>query len=136
MRPPPLTRPTRRRCEISRSAWQVPPVRLARTPWRHLSRCPAARVRGCISAHTALLQPPHPPITLAITMADSTTSAASNSKNKPLVGVVMGSKSDWETLRHADETLAKFDVPHESRVVSAHRTPELMRQYALDAEKR
>jgi 5-(carboxyamino)imidazole ribonucleotide mutase len=66
--------------------------------------------------------------------ADATTT--SSSKNKPLVGVIMGSKSDWETLRHADETLAKFDVPHESRVVSAHRTPELMRQYALEAEKR
>src|SRR5215468_12420707 len=62
-------------------------------------------------------------------MADAT-------NKKPLVGVIMGSKSDWETLRHADEMLAKFDVPHESRVVSAHRTPEVMRQYAQDAEKR
>jgi 5-(carboxyamino)imidazole ribonucleotide mutase len=54
----------------------------------------------------------------------------------PLVGVIMGSKSDWETLRHADETLTRFGVPHECRVVSAHRTPEWMREYAGGAEGR
>ena len=42
----------------------------------------------------------------------------------PRVAVVMGSKSDWDTMRHAHETLAKFEVPHESRILSAHRTPE------------
>ena len=54
----------------------------------------------------------------------------------PLVAVIMGSKSDWETMRHADETLARFDVPHECRIVSAHRTPDLMAQFAREAEGR
>jgi len=54
----------------------------------------------------------------------------------PLVSVIMGSKSDWETLRHADETLTRFGVPHECLVVSAHRTPEHMREFALGAEER
>ena len=53
-----------------------------------------------------------------------------------LVAVIMGSKSDWETMRHADETLARFGVPHECRIVSAHRTPDLMRQFSADAEAR
>jgi 5-(carboxyamino)imidazole ribonucleotide mutase len=54
----------------------------------------------------------------------------------PLVGIVMGSKSDWDTMRHADEILTRFDVPHESRVVSAHRTPALMADYASGAAGR
>ncbi len=54
----------------------------------------------------------------------------------PLVGVVMGSLSDWETMRHASETLERFGVAHESRVVSAHRTPDLMATYAKEAEAR
>ena len=54
----------------------------------------------------------------------------------PIVGVIMGSKSDWETMRHADEMLAQFGVPHEVRIVSAHRTPELMFEYAGAAEGR
>lgn len=54
----------------------------------------------------------------------------------PLVGVIMGSKSDWETMRHASETLTQFDVPHECRVVSAHRTPDWMNEYAATAEGR
>ncbi len=53
-----------------------------------------------------------------------------------LVGVVMGSKSDWETMHHAVEMLQRFAVPHEYRIVSAHRTPDSMRQYALEAESR
>jgi len=56
--------------------------------------------------------------------------------DQPLVGVIMGSTSDWETLRHADETLTDFDVPHECRVVSAHRTPAWMAEYAASAEER
>ncbi len=52
---------------------------------------------------------------------------------RPLVGIIMGSVSDWETMKHAVETLAQFGIPHEARVVSAHRTPELMAQYARDA---
>jgi 5-(carboxyamino)imidazole ribonucleotide mutase len=55
---------------------------------------------------------------------------------KPLVGVVMGSRSDWETLQHADAVLTEFGVPHECGVVSAHRTPQYMARYALAAERR
>ena len=54
----------------------------------------------------------------------------------PLVAVIMGSKSDWETMRHVSETLERFGVPHECRVVSAHRTPRWMAEYATDAEGR
>ena len=54
----------------------------------------------------------------------------------PLVGVIMGSDSDWETMRHAVEVLERFEVPHEKRVVSAHRTPDLMAEYAREAEGR
>jgi 5-(carboxyamino)imidazole ribonucleotide mutase len=53
-----------------------------------------------------------------------------------LVGVIMGSRSDWETMRHAVETLEALDVPHETRVVSAHRTPDLLFEYAASAEER
>src|SRR5690242_13360930 len=56
--------------------------------------------------------------------------------NSPLVGVIMGSKSDWDTLRHADEMLSRFDVPHECRIVSAHRTPDGLAEYARTAESR
>lgn len=55
---------------------------------------------------------------------------------EPLVAIIMGSKSDWETMRHAKEMLAQFDVPHECKIVSAHRTPELMRDFAHSAEER
>jgi 5-(carboxyamino)imidazole ribonucleotide mutase len=58
------------------------------------------------------------------------------SHSSPLVGVIMGSKSDWETLRHADELLTQFDVPHECRIVSAHRTPLWLAEYASQAEGR
>lgn len=54
----------------------------------------------------------------------------------PLVGVIMGSSSDWETMRHAAETLESLGVPHEVRVVSAHRTPDLLMTYAASAESR
>ena len=55
---------------------------------------------------------------------------------KPLVAVIMGSRSDWETMRHADETLARFGIPRECAVVSAHRTPARMAEYASSAEAR
>jgi 5-(carboxyamino)imidazole ribonucleotide mutase len=55
---------------------------------------------------------------------------------RPLVAVIMGSTSDWETMRHADEVLSDFSVPHECRVVSAHRTPAFMAEYASAAEGR
>ena len=54
----------------------------------------------------------------------------------PLVGLIMGSRSDWETLRHAAETLAELGIPFEQRVVSAHRTPDLLFEYASEAEER
>jgi 5-(carboxyamino)imidazole ribonucleotide mutase len=56
--------------------------------------------------------------------------------SQALVGVIMGSKSDWETMRHAVETLQQFGVSYEARVVSAHRTPEWMFEYAGTAEAR
>ena len=54
----------------------------------------------------------------------------------PLVGVIMGSKSDWETMRHAVETLDALGVPNETKVVSAHRTPDLLFEYASSAQSR
>jgi 5-(carboxyamino)imidazole ribonucleotide mutase len=54
----------------------------------------------------------------------------------PIVGVIMGSKSDWETMQHAAITLRDFGVPHECRIVSAHRTPDLMVDYAHTAAER
>jgi len=59
-----------------------------------------------------------------------------SSENGPLVSVIMGSKSDWETLRHADEMLTRFGVPHECHVLSAHRTPDLTAEHARGAEER
>jgi 5-(carboxyamino)imidazole ribonucleotide mutase len=57
-------------------------------------------------------------------------------ERKPLVGIIMGSSSDWETMEHAAKTLTDLGVPHETRVVSAHRTPDLLFQYASEAEAR
>jgi 5-(carboxyamino)imidazole ribonucleotide mutase len=54
----------------------------------------------------------------------------------PLVGIIMGSKSDWDTMRHAVEVLERFGVPYEAKVVSAHRTPSLMAEYASTAAGR
>jgi 5-(carboxyamino)imidazole ribonucleotide mutase len=54
----------------------------------------------------------------------------------PLVGLIMGSRSDWETMQHAAETLIALEVPFEQRVVSAHRTPDLLFEYAGTAEER
>jgi 5-(carboxyamino)imidazole ribonucleotide mutase len=61
---------------------------------------------------------------------------STNVPAQPLVGIIMGSKSDWETMRGAAETLARFGVAHESKVVSAHRTPGSMVEYASSAEAR
>ncbi|HHH13956.1 MAG TPA: 5-(carboxyamino)imidazole ribonucleotide mutase, partial [Thiolapillus brandeum] len=52
---------------------------------------------------------------------------------KPLVGVIMGSSSDWETMRHAAEALAELGIPFEKEVVSAHRTPDKLFRYASEA---
>ncbi len=57
-------------------------------------------------------------------------------KSGPLVAVIMGSKSDWETMKHAVEMLKRFAIPHEVRVVSAHRTPALLVKYACEAAER
>ncbi len=65
-----------------------------------------------------------------------TTSPTNSDPPPPLVGVVMGSRSDWETMRHAADILTQFGVPHERRVVSAHRTPETMYEYARTAQSR
>ena len=62
--------------------------------------------------------------------------SAVQSLEAPLVGVIMGSKSDWETMRHAVETLETLGVPYETRVVSAHRTPDLLMDYAASAAGR
>ncbi|MDQ2986047.1 MAG: 5-(carboxyamino)imidazole ribonucleotide mutase [Armatimonadota bacterium] len=55
---------------------------------------------------------------------------------QPIVGIVMGSKSDWETMKHAEDVLVQLDVPCETRVVSAHRTPDLLFEYAATAAGR
>ena len=55
---------------------------------------------------------------------------------KVLVSVIMGSKSDWDVMRRADETLTQFEVPHECKVLSAHRTPKALEEYIADAQRR
>src|SRR3954470_6566031 len=57
-------------------------------------------------------------------------------ESRAVVGVIMGSQSDWETMRQADEVLTRFGVPHECRIVSAHRTPQWMAEYAGTAVDR
>jgi len=64
------------------------------------------------------------------------TSRPTDQTTSPLVGVIMGSSSDWETMRHAAETLTQFGVPHECHIVSAHRTPAWMAEYAATAVAR
>jgi len=59
-----------------------------------------------------------------------------NAQMKPLVGIIMGSQSDWDTMRHADQTLSDLGVAREVRVVSAHRTPDLLFEYASSAAER
>ena len=61
---------------------------------------------------------------------------SSAKKDGVLVGVIMGSSSDWETMEHAAKTLGELGVPYETRVVSAHRTPDLLFEYASQAEQR
>jgi 5-(carboxyamino)imidazole ribonucleotide mutase len=66
----------------------------------------------------------------------SLTSSPETGTTTPAVGIIMGSRSDWETMRHAAETLERLDVPHETRVVSAHRTPARLVEYASGARGR
>ena len=63
-------------------------------------------------------------------------SDAGNAEANPLVAVIMGSKSDWDTMRHADETLSDFGIAHECRVISAHRSPSLAGEFGSTAEAR
>ena len=63
-------------------------------------------------------------------------STAEKAAGKPLVGIIMGSSSDWETMEHAANMLGELGVPFETRVVSAHRTPDLLFEYASSAEAR
>lgn len=55
---------------------------------------------------------------------------------RPLIGIIMGSTSDWETMEHASKALSDLGIPHETRIVSAHRTPDLLFEYASSAERR
>jgi 5-(carboxyamino)imidazole ribonucleotide mutase len=63
-------------------------------------------------------------------------SSAMSDSIPPLVGIIMGSQSDWETMRHAAEMLAALAVPHETKIVSAHRTPDRLFEYAAAAQGR
>src|ERR671921_124753 len=56
--------------------------------------------------------------------------------SEPLVGIIMGSSSDWETMRHAAETLDRLGIAHETKIVSAHRTPKRLQEYAASAKER
>jgi 5-(carboxyamino)imidazole ribonucleotide mutase len=69
-------------------------------------------------------------------MASRDTASPRDTDAQPLVAVIMGSKSDWETMRAAAEILTEFAVPHECRIISAHRTPDLMAEFAAAAEGR
>jgi 5-(carboxyamino)imidazole ribonucleotide mutase len=62
--------------------------------------------------------------------------APGRSRTQPQVGIIMGSQSDWATMKHAADTLAALEVPHETRIVSAHRTPQRMADYAASAKGR
>ena len=62
--------------------------------------------------------------------------AKNDSTQKPQIGVIMGSQSDWDTMQHAIETLEKLGIAYEKRIVSAHRTPDLLFEYAKTAEQR
>jgi 5-(carboxyamino)imidazole ribonucleotide mutase len=73
---------------------------------------------------------------LGITLVEKRNNKSRTSTVRPLVGIIMGSTSDWETMQHASDTLAALGISHETRVVSAHRTPDLLFQYASSAESR
>ncbi|CAO3354922.1 N5-carboxyaminoimidazole ribonucleotide mutase (EC 5.4.99.18) [Azospirillum melinis] len=71
-----------------------------------------------------------------MTVDHSPNSTASATGAQPLVGIIMGSQSDWTTMKHAADTLAALGVPHEVRIVSAHRTPHRLVEYATTAKAR
>ena len=74
------------------------------------------------------------PVSANVESVAKTQSDSANSR--PLVGIIMGSSSDWETMEHAVKMLTDLGVPHETKVVSAHRTPDLLFEYASTAEQR
>src|SRR3954447_22177341 len=88
--------------------------------WSFVSPCP--RVTASVPESPVTLSPSHEPMP--------------PTPPNPLVSVIMGSKSDWETMSPADEMLTRFGVDHECRIVSAHRTPDWLRQFATEAESR
>ena len=73
--------------------------------------------------------------TSANTVSASPRPRVSASASNPLVGVIMGSQSDWETMKNVSDTLTQFGVPHECKVISAHRSPSLASEFASTAEK-
>jgi len=73
--------------------------------------------------------------TSATTISASPRPPVSASSSNPLVGVIMGSQSDWETMKNVSDTLTQFGVPHECKVISAHRSPSLASEFASTAEK-
>src|SRR5580698_6207763 len=87
-------------------------------------------------AHCSTPGPPPPASPIANNVLRYSHTASYNDSMKPLVGIIMGSSSDWETMQAAAEMLDKLTVPHEVRVVSAHRTPDLLFEYASSARTR
>lgn len=87
-----------------------------------------------------MAESPRIPISAPVSAALAGTSAADTHglgpNGLPLVGIIMGSRTDWETMRHASETLTALGIAHECRVVSAHRTPDLLFDYAKSAHSR
>src|SRR5439155_257116 len=79
-----------------------------------------------------------PRVTRLVTACSSLFTSKMNTPaaTAPLVGLIMGSRSDWEALSHTAATLEELSIPYEARVVSAHRTPDLLMQYAAEAESR
>ncbi len=94
------------------------------------------RGRGAVEKKRKASNSKIPDAALAGALKAVTASPRPGVPTSPLVAVIMGSTSDWETMRHADEALTEFNVPHECRVVSAHRTPARMAEFAATAEAR
>src|SRR5439155_22188661 len=86
---------------------------------------------GKLLARLALLRPNRPPKRATLLQL-----VQGGRMTEPLVGIIMGSSSDWETMRHAAATLDQLGVPHERKIVSAHRTPKRLYDYAHSAKER
>ncbi len=103
----------------TKGAGSKTPLKGKRKKSRDLSASPRLRVSASSSSSPA-----------------SSSSSLPASPHPPLVAVIMGSKSDWETMRHADQSLTEFGVVHECHVISAHRTPRLAAEFSSSAEAR